>query len=139
MIDIIEEESDIEVIIVQDDEDVVIEEEESDVEISIADSDYDSDCSENIDSCVRNLNQTDINDFTELTKMCNIFFYYKNKYGAKFCSTCFLRIANLYSSGRAVRKHETARYALIEGSICSYCGCSLNQIVSCRVCPVCIY
>lgn len=89
------------------------------------------------DKCVQVLKQDDINDFNELTKMCNIFFYYETNKDEKFCSTCFLRVADLYSRARAVRLHETARYTLLEGKTCCNCRCSLYQILSCSVCPIC--
>jgi len=149
---VIVEDSDDDVVILEDTEGRDIEKNNSDIELQSPSESNNSDTelptpseSECTDECsksfnhtyVRVLRQADINDLNETTKMCNIFFFYKTYENEHFCSSCFLRVADLYSTARAVRLHKSLRYVQMTWKSCCNCGCSLNQVFSCRVCPVC--
>lgn len=100
------------------------------------DSDYDSDYSDFTDINQQMLNRVQINSLGA-TKMCCIYFYYTTEGRMKFCTSCFLRISNLFSNIRVVREHESAIYELILGSFCRECGKPLHQIMPCNMCPIC--
>ncbi|KMQ82365.1 hypothetical protein RF55_23221 [Lasius niger] len=125
------------VIIIDDsDEDMNIDEAEIDIDEEVEeDSDYESENGEDYEQ-VLPLNREDLRDITEQQIMCSITFYYKGN-GDKFCSTCFIRVQDLYSRANIVHKHETGKYVhLIEPS-CHNCGNNLCQVIACSVCPFC--
>lgn len=120
--------------------DNAMQEEESsndDEVIILEDSDYDSECSDDCDEKIQILKRADIFDIDELQKMCYISFYYEIENSDKFCTSCFLRVNDLYSHTRAVHKYKTERYVLLLGDRCCECRGSVSLILSCNLCPIC--
>ena len=112
---------------------------EEDVVEELKDSDYDSETSSiSEDRRERILDQAEINTLNEFTtKYCAIYFYYSTGDSGRYCTSCFLRITDLFSYIYAVRVHETQWYSLILGLSCSECRASLHQILPCNLCPMC--
>ena len=84
----------------------------------------------------RDLKQNEVNTLDTLKKMCCIYFYYTGTH-AKFGAECILRISGLFSRLRAIRKHVTEQFVLIDGISCSNCHKPLYQVIQCNLCPIC--
>ena len=99
------------------------------------DSDIDDD--DIVEIKYRDLTQNEVNTLDDLKKMCCIYFYYTGTC-AKFCAKCMLQLSGLFSRLRAVRKHVTEQYILIDKHFfCSNCRNPLYQIMPCNLCPIC--
>src|SRR5580765_7494157 len=128
------------VIIIDDgDEDMNIDEAEIDIDKEVEeDSDYESESENGEDyEQVLPLNREDLRDITELQQMCGITFYYEAN-SEKFCSTCFIRVQDLYSRANIVHKHETGKYVHLIQPSCRECGETLCQVIACSVCIFCV-
>lgn len=116
----------------------VVEESSDEDHILSEDSDYESDCSDDFTEISwRILNSAEINTLNDVKNMCCIYFYYQTGRNDKFCTSCFLRLTDMFSRIRAVREHSTDMYSVILGQFCSECGTSLHQITLCNLCPIC--
>jgi len=90
---------------------------------------------------LRRLKPVEVNTFINtpnLNKMCCIYFYYtENVLDKKYCTECFIEIADMFRAVYVIRKHITRRYAFISGKNCGNCRKPLYQILPCNMCPIC--
>jgi len=116
----------------------VVEESSDEDHILSEDSDYESDCSDDFTEISRRiLNSAEINTLNDVKNMCCVYFYYQTERNVKFCTSCFLRLTDLFSRIRVVREHSTDMYGVILGQFCSECSTPLHQIMLCNMCPIC--
>jgi len=73
------------------------------------DSCFESDMEDDVTKIIyRDLNQAEINTLSDFKKICCIYFY--TQINVKLCSSCIVRLSDLFSHLRAVRKHDTSPY-----------------------------
>jgi len=101
------------------------------------DSCFESDIEDDVTEIYRDLNQAEINTLSDFKKMCCIYFYYTQINVNQCLCSCIVRLSDLFSHLRDVRKHDTNPYVLIDGLYCSNCRNPLFQIMPCNMCPIC--
>jgi len=75
---------------------------------------------------------------------CAIYFYYSDilNHSSKFCSSCIIRMHDLFLRLHVVRQHVIKQYARIDSMhidsmYCKECRDPLYKILPCNLCPIC--
>ena len=122
----------------------IIDEEKSDYGIadSCYESDSDSDILNHAEVTNRLITRAEIKTLDGTNRMYIIYFYYlytanHSSDRDKFCSSCIIRMHNLFLRLHTVRQHVISQYIHVDDMHCKKCRNPLYQILLCNLYPIC--